>query len=309
MKRINAVTFGYMAKEGELGSPEAAQSLELLVSRTSASTIILPVVALQANAHTIDIDWKHNLPTDNEVIDTVEAAGKLGLDVILKPMVNLEDGTWRAYINFLWPDVPCEPKWSEWFANYEKFILHYAEIAEKTGCRMLVIGCEMVSTDGREKEWRSLIEKVREIYHGLITYNCDKYQEDRLSWWDAVDVISSSGYYPYDKWEENLQRIEKVVKMQNKPFFFCEAGAPSRDGGELLPNDWTLPGEVNMDAQTRFFEAMFVACARFDFVEGFGLWDWKAILYREEDAANDRDYALFNKPAEKIVKKYYKMQI
>ena len=28
------------------------------------------------------------------------------------------------------------------------------------------------------------------------SYNCDKYGEDHVNWWDAVDCIASSGYYP-----------------------------------------------------------------------------------------------------------------
>ena len=44
-------------------------------------------------------------------------------------------------------------------------------------------------------------------YYGLMSYNTDKYQEDHVSWWDCVDVISSSGYYPIDQWEQELDRI------------------------------------------------------------------------------------------------------
>ena len=66
-------------------------------------------------------------------------------------------------------------------------------------------------------------------YHGLVSYNTDKYQEDHVSWWDCVDVISSSGYYPIDQWEQELDRIEKnCLKNYRKPFFFAEAGCMSR---------------------------------------------------------------------------------
>lgn len=61
-------------------------------------------------------------------------------------------------------------------------------------------------------------------YHGLVSYNTDKYQEDHVSWWDCVDVISSSGYYPIDQWEQELDRIEKTVLKYRKPFFL-----PKRD--------------------------------------------------------------------------------
>ena len=75
-------------------------------------------------------------------------------------------------------------------------------------------------------------------YHGLVSYNTDKYQEDHVSWWDCVDVISSSGYYPIDQWEQELDRIEKTVLKYRKPFFFAEAGCMSRKGSGMIPNNW-----------------------------------------------------------------------
>ncbi|MNN23996.1 hypothetical protein D3C81_1374100 [compost metagenome] len=54
------------------------------------------------------------------------------MKVCLKPIVNCADGTWRAHINFFDKDVPCEPKWSEWFRSYTAFILHYAVIAQES---------------------------------------------------------------------------------------------------------------------------------------------------------------------------------
>ena len=54
-----------------------------------------------------------------------------GIRVGLKPTVNCKDGTWRAYISFFEHDVPCEPKWENWFASYVEFQTHYARIAEE----------------------------------------------------------------------------------------------------------------------------------------------------------------------------------
>ena len=143
------------------------------------------------------------------------------------------------------------------------------------------------------------------MYDGLVTYNCDKYQEDHVGWWDAVDVISSSGYYPLDDWENQLDRIEPVVTKFGKPFFFMEAGCPSREGSPAIPNDWTLQGEPSQQAQVDWYEAAFGACARRDWVRGFMLWDWPARLFDEADAATDGDYCMFGKAAETVVRAEY----
>src|SRR5918994_529297 len=46
-----------------------------------------------------------------------------------------------------------------------------ARIGEAEGCAMLCIGCEMVRADGQEAHWRRLIDDVRSVYSGLVTYN------------------------------------------------------------------------------------------------------------------------------------------
>lgn len=308
MQYIKGFSFGYMSKRGEWQDPKAKESLHLLKDRCHVDTIVLTVVAEQDNPQSIKINWKDhpNVVSDEETVEMIKYAQSIGLNVILKPMVNVSDGTWRAHINFFDTDVPCEPKWSEWFAAYNEFILHYAQIAEATNCSMFVIGCEMVNADRREQEWRHLIDEVRNIYSGLITYNCDKYQEHVLKWWDAVDVISSSGYYPINTWEEQLDRIQQVVEKHNKPFFFCEAGCPSWEGGDLLPNDWTLRGKADVEVQSKWYEEMFHAVRTRSWVNGFAFWDWKAHLYPIEKAKEDQDYAVFGKPAEKVIHHYYR---
>ncbi|MGO4938323.1 glycoside hydrolase family 113 [Fundicoccus sp. Sow4_H7] len=305
---MKGFTFGYLSQRGDWDKPEAKESLEQLKERCDIDTVILPIVVEQDTIHSTVINWQvESVLSDQEVKDMIHYAKSIGLRVILKSMLNVADGTWRAHINFFDYDVPCEPKWSDWFKNYEAFIIHYAKIAEETSCEMFVIGCEMVNSDRRETGWRALIDKVRSNYHGKITYNCDKYQEDRLKWWDAVDVISSSGYYPIGTWPEQLERIKKVVEEHGKPFFFCEAGCASRTGAKDLPNDWSLAGSISLKDQSDWYEDMFNHTHNESWIDGFALWDWKAHLYPIEDAANDIDYAVYGKPAEKIIKDHYQM--
>jgi hypothetical protein len=243
--------------------------------------------------------------TDDEVVRAIREAKALGLRVCLKPVVNVADGTWRAHIGFFDRDVPGEPTWSEWFASYTEFIVHAARIAEAEGCEMLCVGCEMVRADAREADWRALIAEVRSVYGGLVTYNCDKYQEDRVTWWDAVDVITSSGYYPIDRWDEELDRIEAAVAASGRPFFFMEAGCPSRTGSPEKPNDWALPGTPSGAEQLRYYEAMFAACDRRAWVRGFMLWDWPPALYDASVADADDDYCIHAKPAGAFVAARY----
>lgn len=307
METINGITFGFMSQRGDWQDPMSRESLRMMKEELAASHVILPITVTQAHPQSTKIDWQSdNVLIDAEVKGMIAYAQGIGLKVILKPMVNVADGTWRAHINFFDYDVPCEPTWSQWFDSYREYLNHYAKLAEETGCVMLVIGCELVNSDRREAQWRETISQIRQHYNGLLTYNCDKYQENNLTWWDAVDVISSSGYYPIDKWEQELDRIEQVVNHYQKPFFFCEVGCPSREGSQYLPNDWIFSGEVSMIAQSRWFEKMFTACDKRNWIQGFGIWDWKARLYSREMALKDDDYGVYGKPAAAIIREFYK---
>lgn len=307
---IGGMTWGWTGIRGTWSGAPAERSMELMAERLNVNWTAIALGALQDHAHATEIKFREEpTVTDEEVRNAIRKAKELGLQVCLKPVVNCADGTWRAHINFFDLDVPCEPKWSDWFASYTTFILHYARMAEETGCEMFCIGCEMVQTDRRETEWRQLIAEVRKVYSGIVTYNCDKYQEGQIKWWDAVDVISSSGYYPIDAWEEQLDRIEKVVAEFDKPFFFMEAGCPSREGSQHIPNDWGLAGAPSEEVQRLFFETMFSHSDKRDWVGGFMLWDWPARLYEETEAAVNDDYCMYGKQAEQTVRSYYGSKI
>ncbi|GGE01996.1 glycoside hydrolase family 113 [Paenibacillus nasutitermitis] len=304
-EKINGMTWGWTGVRGTWEGPDAEFSMEAM-TKLNVNWVALGLGAEQATAQSTSIPYQDEpTVTDAEVRGAIRRAKGLGLKVCLKPVVNCADGTWRAHINFFDHEVPGEPSWAQWFASYEEFMLHYAVIAEEEGCEMLCIGCEMVQTDKRDKEWRALIVKVRTVYSGLITYNCDKYQEGYVTWWDAVDIISSSGYYPIDEWEQQLDRVESSIAGYNKPFFFMEAGCPSREGSPQRPNDWSLPGAPSGEEQERYYKAMFEACSRRSWMQGFMLWDWPARLYAPQDAGSNDDYCMYAKPAESVVHDYY----
>jgi hypothetical protein len=304
MQYIKGINFAPFPRKGILGSEAARQSLEKLAETSGADHIILTPAGLQDTPQSIDIDFSgEGSPDDKELIGFIKHAQSRGFKVILKPTVNCKNGTWRAFINFFDHEAPCEPKWGDWFASHEKFQLHYAQIARDSGCPMFIMGCEMVMADRRANEWRQLAARVKEAFQGPISYNADKYQEDAVTWWDAVDVISSSGYYPLGHWDTELDRIEKVVRQYNKPFFFAEMGCMSTSGSSAIPNNWELPGGLDMEEQENWYKDMFSHCSARSWVEGFGLWDWPGIL----PTGSDKGYGLWEKPACRVVKKFYTM--
>lgn len=306
LELIKGITFAPFARRGTFRDPAAGRSLRTMRERTGATHVILAPSGIQKTPYSEEIDFSgEGTLADEELAGMVSRARSLGLKVILKPTVNCENGVWRAYINFFDKETPCEPKWSRWFASHERFQLHYAELAEKTGCALFIAGCEMVMAQRREEEWRRLIGGIKQIYSGPVSYNTDKYQEETVAWWDCVDVISSSGYYPFGSWPGQLERIRKVAERYRKPFFFAEAGCMSARGAGNTPNDWMLAGPSDPEEQERWYREMFRETMRRPWVRGWGLWDWPAVLYPEPQAAGDRGYSIWGKPAESVVREAY----
>ncbi len=309
MKYIKGYTFTYDYRHNKLNDASSRESLRLMKESTNCDTVIFVLGALQDNAQSEEIDYLgEHMPTDEEMIEMIFFAKALGLRVILKPFINCRDGTWRAHIHFFDMDIPHEPQWRNWFRNYTNYQLHYAKIAEMTGCEMVIIGCEMVMAQKRDTNWRDLIAQIREEYSGLLTYNADKYTEEYVPFWDAVDVISSSGYYPITDWEQELDRIEEVVRRVGKPFFFAEAGCPSRDTSPAIPNAWDAEGELSLSAQESYYRTMFAHCSQRKFVSGFAFWDWSTNLYSLSAAKSDTGYAVYGKPAASIIADFYQME-
>lgn len=310
MKYIKGMTFGAFAGRGCFEQKEAYQSLDILTERTGADFIMLVPNGLQETPQSETIDYRTQATmSDEELTRMVDYIHEKGLRAALKPTANCKNGTWRAHISFFDVDVPCEPKWGNWFSSYTDFQCYYAELAQKTGCDMFLAGCEMVMSERREAEWRKLIADIRTVYTGPVSYNTDKYQEDRVTWWDCVDVISSSGYYPMNDWNGQLDRIEKVVQKFKKPFFFAEAGCMSTTGSSQVPNDWRVRGTLNLKEQAKWYEKMFETAGKRDFVQGFCLWDWGWKLHSLQEALKDGGYHIYGKPAEAVVREFYQGRI
>ncbi len=305
MELIKAFNFApFFGSETDL--EYAKKSLTIMKEKTSSNAVIFTPKGLQDTPHSTTIDFTGNeFISDAILIELITYAKSLDLLVILKPTVNCRNGEWRAYINFFDIDVPCEPKWKDWFTAHISFHLHYAQIAEKTNCYMYICGCEMVMADRKTKHFMDLINLVKSIYSGLVSYNCDKYQENNIHFWNAVDVISSSGYYPLGSIKENIQRIKDVAKKYNKDFFFAEAGCMASEGSEKVPNNWELAGELNHVTQQKWLDEFLTECRKSNFVKGVGLWDWSYHIFTKKEALNDKGYSISEKLAEKTVKKHF----
>ena len=301
IKSFNFITWHW---KNDFNLEDAKREIDYQILNCNINAVTFAFAAQQDHCYSTTIDWTgSHMPNDNQLEDLIKYSKDKGLKTLVKPMLNVSDGYWRAYIRFFDEDVPCEPKWKEWFKSYGEYIIHYAQFCEKNNVDILIIGCELVGTDHRCDEWRSLVKNIRRIYNGALTYNCDKYQEHNVKWWDALDYISSSGYYPVGTISKELDRIEEVCKKFNLPFIFTEAGCPSVKGASKMPNDWFLieTGEVCEENQYNYLKELFEESSKRGFIKGFCLRDWPIKSPQNAKDKYEKDYTVKFKKAENLI--------
>ena len=308
-----------MANRGEIRSSQAVDSQKKLYS-IGNNWVCLAVANYQRTYYSTDIHADYlKTPTDRDIAFFVENAHNRKVKVCLKPMVNTEDGVWRAHIGF--PDLhsgDMDYYWKLWFISYKNFILHYAELAQELNCEMFCIGCEMIGTEHRKYDWLYLIDEIRRVYSGKIIYNANHDREDAEDWFDELDYIGTSAYYPVGKngldehemineWNKIKWRLDAIAESRNKQFIFMEIGCRSAKGCAAEPWDFNTYTEPDLKEQSLYYDTCLRTFMSDKNFAGIFWWDWPTILpYTKEEAFKDNGYCIYGKPAEEIVKNYYK---
>lgn len=317
---IKGYTYGYKARKGMYTSEEGKFSQDALMG-LGINWVCLAFSVKQKTFTSTEIlfDYRKNVP-DLEIIATIQRFHDNNVRVCLKPMIDTEDGIWRALINF--PDETMfeeDRYWSAWFESYQAYLLHYAEIAEYTGCEMFCLGCEMLGTERKEKYWRETIAKVRNVYHGKLTYNTNHGKEEVAKWYDAIDYVGTSAYYPVEtkagasveemkqEWEKIADRLEAVSKRLGKKILFMEIGCRSALGCAKIPWDFMHKEFPHSEEeQANFYESSLSVMSKRDWFAGYFWWDWSTTIYHtEEEAAKDNDFNIYLKKAERVVQEWY----
>lgn len=332
---IKGHSWGWTGWRGQYLGDAPVKSMKKLAD-TGANWVCISFAGEMEKLNEPKILWADSDPcmvTDNEIRRAIGLARQNNLKIILKPVVNVRDGTWRSWIKFEISEGEIDTQaWDKWWDDFGKFLLHYAQIAEQTNCEMFCLGCEMGSTEQFADRWRSLIADIRKVYKGAITYDTNHGEEVRIKWWDAVDIISISAYYPIgtddvetalkdltkvpssDTTVEALkrrlkpikERLRRVSKRFDRPVFFIELGVCSAKGCTAAP--WTHPNPdlvYDCNEQSRYYQALIETFWDEPWFIGFAWWDWPTPLYSPEQAKSDTGFCVYGKPAEQIVRKWY----
>jgi endonuclease YncB( thermonuclease family) len=245
------------------------------------------------------------------VVERVAAkARELGLDVTLMPIVllsNADSKHWRGNI---------APKdLDDWFSSYNEFILPFADVARRAGAETLVIGSEFSSLEKHTDHWKNVIVNVRARYDGLLTYSANWDHLDVIRFWGDLDLIGMTGYHSLTK--KNDPTIEEIttdwckirdklladLEPRAKPYFFTELGYASLDGINKDPWDYVNPKKIDAQEQADCYEAWFRCWTGLkNGFRGAYFYTW----WRNQDADDARQYTIYGKPAEDVVRKWFR---
>ena len=231
-----------------LSEPEAYESL-LALKATGTEYVVLCFFWFQDNLNSTVIAPDYDLYSVNtsDIIDFIDYIHSVGLKVVLKPMVDVKTGEWRALI---------EPS-DEWFQAYKDYMVFWAEIAEEHDVEMFVLGCEVDGTITDRDNWIKVINAVRDVYTGPLTYGANFDRYDDVSFFDQLDFIGIDAYFPLtDKnnpsleelkegWSRYLPELEELSLKYNKDIIFVEVGYRSILGANKEPWNWQKRGIFN----------------------------------------------------------------
>ncbi len=308
-------------RSGDFADAASDQALSEVVLPTGANWIAVVVRCYQAAVTSTEIDCLPNgkTVTDDELRHVIDQAHALGLKVMLKPQVELLDlqnaNSGRFAINF----GADEPAWMAWFASYTRLITAYAALAQSMQVESFVVGTELEGTVHRAAEWRRLIHQVRSIFDGSLTYAALTYFEPlQVTWWDELDSIGIDAYYALTLtksptvaqmelgWSPIIVYLALLADHWHKPITLTEVGYMSVDGTNILPGDWSLDGEIDLQEQADAYQALFNVFEGRDWWNGV-FW-WSLSPDPQQGGALDRGYSFHNKPAEAVVRRYFGAQ-
>jgi hypothetical protein len=256
-------------------------------------------------------------PSLSATAEAIRAARRVGLDVMLFPIVRLANprrsGEWRGTLRPSNRDA--------WFRSYSEILGDLAALGTMTGISRLAIGSELSSLDDDLPRWKSLLERIRAIFPGTLVYsaNWDHYQDAKLL--DLVDEAGVVAYFelrrkggPGDvaalerRWRELRADIEKWRAGRRQPFIFTEVGYRSRKDATATPWDENQGGEPDLEEQRRGFEAFrrvwtertgdTTGSATPSGFAGFYIWNWYGY-----GGPGTTSYTPRGKPAEGEIKK------
>jgi len=236
-----------------------------------------------------------------------------GIKLMIKPQIWVWRGQFTGHIS-----MDSEDQWKVLEESYSSFILMYAAIAEETNAAIFCIGTELEKfVINRPVYWKILIQKIKKVYKGKLTYAANWDEFKRVPFWNELDYIGIDAYFPLTAkktptieefeagWQPHKIEIQKTQKKFNTPVLFTEYGYRSIDFTGKKPWDSKrITGSINLLAQKNGLQAIHNQFWKEDWFAGGFIWKWFH-KHIEVGGENNNRFTPQNKPAQDLLKKLY----
>jgi hypothetical protein len=283
------------------------------IAELGADTVMFSVNGYQRHVESSRIATDPDeTPTDDEWLRLFALARQRGLRVVLMPKILLSDPRakdWRGKIR--------PTSWDEWFHQYQQFVLHFAELAERGQVEVFIVGSELISTEKFTDRWRNTIAAVREVYHGRLSYSANWDHYRGIQFWDDLDLIGMTTYHALAdepapslaalraSWGPIKTHILDWQREIGRPILFTEAGWCSQEGCSVEAWNYyrqEAATEAGRNEQRDCYQAFVDSWADVPEVGGILWWEWTAGQGGDADVG----YTPKNKPAEAVLRNLFR---
>ena len=307
-EKINGANFVSPKYQSKLDGIDSLKSI-------NANWIALcPFAILENNSRSIVFNSTKNWWGDTKIglIEAIKRARANKLTVMIKPHFWIKNKGWAG--NF---DLSGKLK-MEWEKNYKDYLLLLANLSDSLDIEMLCIGTELKTyTTNHPEFFIDLIEEIRKVYKGKLTYaaNWDEYK--LVNFWDKLNYISIDAYFPLSdkktpkitelelEWKKITKDLKNFSLKLGKKIIFTEYGYRSINYSankqwefEKTPNT----EQINFMAQINAYAAFNNTIWKEQFIAGGFLWKW----YNDYNLdKNNSDYTPQQKPVQQLIKTQY----
>ncbi len=298
------------------GSADFKQSVDNFAALGGTNVSLLYPI-YQQNLYSSSLSTGWDTPTDQALFDGIAYAHSKGLSVMVALKPYSMDGNWHADIDPTNRGV--------WFDSYQYWLMKLAGMAADASVEQLSIGTELYKVTSQEYNgdntwrWRAMIDAVRGVFPGSLVYGSQhsggRSELLELGFGDKLDYVGISAYFPLtaggstpeealmNSWAAREARVSSAQSMYGRPIIFTEAGYRSVVDSHIDPYSYWREGPVDLEEQSRNFDALFRYWTSKAYYAGTYIWGWE--VDPTAGGPDDTSYSPQNKPAQNTICKWY----
>ncbi|MCB9520933.1 MAG: hypothetical protein H6700_06830 [Myxococcales bacterium] len=234
------------------------------------------------------------------------AATRAGLRTAVMPIVTFQEPgvEWRGEL------MPAAGA-AEWLDGYRPVVQRLAEAAEAGGAVRFVVGSELNSLQPHRAPWLAIIDEVRSAFSGRLTYSANWDSYETVTFWDALDEVGVSAYFPISgegsargraarAWRLRWAELRAFGASWDRPVLLTEVGYPSHAAAAAAPWDETVDAVADAELQAALLGGF---CDATPSASGFYVWNWFGT-----GGPRDTGHTLRGKPAAAVLRSCFATQ-